>query len=75
LNAQGEEEEESLRVHAFFDMSVLEVFVNGRTAISTRVYHPADRCYGLRFFADSIQDERQPAAVLVRAESWDGLGV
>jgi beta-fructofuranosidase len=75
LNDQGEEEEESLSVHAFFDMSVLEVFLNGRTAISTRIYHPADRCFGLRFFADSIHDDPQPAAVLVRAESWDGLGV
>ncbi|KAJ5825479.1 hypothetical protein N7474_002617 [Penicillium riverlandense] len=75
LNEQGEEQEESLRVHAFFDRSVLEVFLNGRTAISTRIYHPADRCYRLRFFANSIHDDPQPAAVLVRGESWDGLGV
>jgi beta-fructofuranosidase len=77
LNERGEEVEETLRVHAFFDSSVLEVFVNDRTVISTRIYHPADQCFGPLFFAESgagTEDER-PAAVLVRASLWDGLGI
>ncbi|KAJ5972692.1 uncharacterized protein N7479_002610 [Penicillium vulpinum] len=77
LNEGDEEVEETLRVHAFFDSSVLEVFVNDRTVTSTRIYHPADHCFGPLFFAESdagVNDE-QPAAVLVRASIWDGLGV
>ncbi|KAJ5822872.1 Glycoside hydrolase family 32 [Penicillium robsamsonii] len=77
LGEHGEEIEETLRVHAFFDSSVLEVFVNDRTVISTRIYHPADHCFGALFFAESDAgvDDGQPAAVLVRASIWDGLGV
>ncbi|KGO63736.1 Glycoside hydrolase, family 32 [Penicillium italicum] len=76
LNERGEEVEETLRVHAYFDSSVLEVFVNDRTVISTRIYHPGDRCFGPLFFAESdAGDDEQPAAVLVRASIWDGLGI
>ena len=77
LNERGEEVEETLRVHAFFDSSVLEVFVNDRTVISTRIYHPAGQCFGALFFAESDAgaNDEQPAAVLERASIWDGLGV
>ncbi|KAI9934147.1 hypothetical protein ASPWEDRAFT_103635 [Aspergillus wentii DTO 134E9] len=75
----GEEKEETLRVQAYFDKSVLEVFVNERTVISTRVYSPEDSCAGLRFFAESNSSHadsqgHNPAAVLVHANVWDGLG-
>lgn len=77
MNERGEEVEETLRVHAFLDSSVLEVFANNRTVISTRIYHPGDRCFGPLFFAesDAEADDEQPAAVLVQASIWDGLGV
>ncbi|KAJ5139074.1 uncharacterized protein N7515_003922 [Penicillium bovifimosum] len=71
---EGGEEEEMLRVHAFFDSSVLEVFVNERTVISTRIYD-TDRCFGPLFFAEDVKTDDGPAAVLVRADIWDGLGV
>jgi beta-fructofuranosidase len=87
LNESGIEIEETLQIHAFFDKSVLEVFVNGRTVISTRVYYPLERCFGVRFFAEEIDTERvtetkkscvgdceEGPALLVRAEVWDGLG-
>lgn len=54
---------------------MLEVFVNGRTAISTRVYRSEGVCCGIRFFAEGdggVVDEG--AAVLIKAEVWDGLG-
>lgn len=73
---RGVETEESLKVHAFFDRSVLEVFVNERTVISTRIYHPSDHCFEPIFFADSIdsiKSDTEPA-VLLRADIWDGLG-
>lgn len=66
--------EENLQVHAFFDRSVLEVFVNRRTAISTRVYYPSDQLCGIRCFAQSSsQSDRRPTE-LVQADVWDGLG-
>ena len=69
----GKEKEETLRIRAFFDMSVLEVFVNERTVISTRVYSSHDHCTGVRFFAES--DGGDNGAILVHADVWDGLGV
>ena len=76
LNQRGEEVEETLRVHAYFDSSVLEVFVNDRTVITTRIYYPEDHCFEPLFFAEpEAEDYEQPAAVLVQASIWDGLGV
>ncbi|KAJ6109804.1 Glycoside hydrolase family 32 [Penicillium sp. IBT 16267x] len=70
------EVEESLKVHAFFDHNVLEVFVNERTAITTRVYHPSDRCFGVRFFAEPVDDQgSKSSAVLLGADVWDRLGM
>ncbi|KAJ5753803.1 uncharacterized protein N7511_007956 [Penicillium nucicola] len=74
---EGQEIEETLRVHAFFDASVLEVFVNDRTVISTRIYYPDDCCFGPIFFAegDTTPNEGQPAATLLQVDIWDGIGV
>ncbi|KAJ5246908.1 Glycoside hydrolase family 32 [Penicillium chermesinum] len=75
VDDQGTATEERLQIHAFFDKSVLEVFVNSRTVICTRVYYPSDRLYGIRYFAkSSYQDDHTPST-LVHAEVWDGLGV
>ncbi|CEO58450.1 Putative Glycosyl hydrolases family 32 superfamily [Penicillium brasilianum] len=79
LNEKGVEIEESLHIHAFFDKSVLEVFVNGRTVISTRIYHPSEKCFGIRFFAEEeascahSETGNDAPASLTRAEVWDGL--
>lgn len=64
--ATGEESEERLRVQAFFDGSVLEVFVNERTAITTRVYTADARCVGLALFAEGD-------AQVTKCSVWDGL--
>ncbi|RMZ90937.1 hypothetical protein DV736_g1834, partial [Chaetothyriales sp. CBS 134916] len=62
-------EREEFEIHAFFDESVLEVFANGRTTISTRVYPASRRCWGIRFWAeDSSQESR-----LLSARAWDEL--
>ena len=37
---ETEEHEEPLRIQAFYDASVLEIFVNDRTVISTRIFIP-----------------------------------
>jgi beta-fructofuranosidase len=71
---------EPLQIHAYFDASVLEVFVNSRTVISTRFYTPhAQVCTGLKFFASATESQLEPStsatAVLLRADVWDGLSV
>ncbi|GKZ49622.1 hypothetical protein AbraIFM66951_002193 [Aspergillus brasiliensis] len=73
----GEHKEETLQIHAFWDTSVLEVYVNERTVISTRIYLPPDqasRCE-LHFFAEGETDHDEPPAVVLQADSWDGLGL
>lgn len=71
--------EETLRIRALFDASVLEVFVNERTAISTRIYNVSETdCPAgttLRFFAVSPVSEGNDATVakLLHATAWDGL--
>lgn len=70
----GNEVEETLQIRAIFDKSVLEVFVNERTVISTRIYVDGDRCFQLGFFAEGGSvDDVEPAAILLRAQVWDGL--
>ncbi|KAH7007130.1 hypothetical protein EDB80DRAFT_684377 [Ilyonectria destructans] len=72
---QFEETEEALQVHAFFGKHVLEVFVNERTVISTRIYHLSDQCVELRFFAQSIINcPEDKAIVLLQVTAWDGHG-
>lgn len=70
--------EETLRIRAIFDKSVLEVFVNERTATSTRVYVDEDRCFELGFFAEGGLNGIEGSlfevpAMLLRAQAWDGL--
>ncbi|OQU98209.1 Glycosyl hydrolase family 32 domain-containing protein [Cladophialophora immunda] len=49
---------ENLQIHVFFDESVLEVFVNSRCVITTRIYPPGKRCFGVRFWAeDEVEHE------------------
>ncbi|KUL85294.1 hypothetical protein ZTR_07931 [Talaromyces verruculosus] len=81
------EAEETLHIRAIFDVSVLEVFVNERTALSTRIYHAYGarqervdidgQDFGLYFFADHMSGESidDPPARLLRATVWDGLSL
>lgn len=67
----GLEETEPLEISVWRDNSVLEVFVNQRTVISTRLYIDDETC-GIRFFADDGEDPVQSS--LLCASLWDGLG-
>lgn len=64
----GKESEEQLRVHAFYDGSVLEVYVNERVAITTRVYLEGQSCSEIEFFAEGSDE-----CTLEEATVWDGL--
>ena len=46
----GYESREELSIHAFFDASIMEVFVNGRTAITTRIYTESATCFTMKPF-------------------------
>lgn len=69
----GEEKEESLHVRAFYDKSVLEIFVNSRTAISTRVYPHLDRVFGLEISAEALLPDQEVVADIKTGTVWDGL--
>lgn len=62
--------EEKLKVHIFYDKSVLEVFVNERAVITTRVYLQDTGCSGIEFFAEPADGG---SVVLEEATVWDGL--
>ena len=77
----GEETTEPLRIRAWRDNSVLEVFVNERTAISTRLY-AAEETVGIRFFAEDgaatssvASASAKPSSQLLGATLWDGIAV
>lgn len=74
--------EEDLRIQIWRDNSVLEVFVNGRTAISTRLY-AAEETIGIQFFADELpmfaaqssdHENLGGKSSLLYATLWDGIG-
>ena len=51
---------------------MLEVFVNGRTAITTRIY-AGDENFELAFFAED--EDGAGRSELVSATLWDGIGL
>ncbi|KAL3450779.1 glycosyl hydrolase [Aspergillus insuetus] len=72
------ETEEPLRIHALFDTSVLEIFVNERTALTTRIYQVGEKgekpvCVGLQFFAEEDGARETSSSRLLCATVWDGL--
>ncbi|KAH8705317.1 glycosyl hydrolase [Talaromyces proteolyticus] len=82
VSSWGTETEETLRIHAVFDVSVLEILVNERTTLSTRIYHTSKKsskpaCVGLYFFAERLGDQKEcdhgTATRLLHATVWDGL--
>lgn len=79
--SSGEESTETLDIRAWRDNSVLEVFVNGRTAISTRLY-AAEETFGMRFFAEDelsstrvLQTSHIGPTELQFANLWDGISI
>lgn len=69
VQADGSVRREQLQIQAFFDESVLEVFVNDRCAFATRIYPATKRTYGIRFWADDETGQSR----LLSAKAWDGL--
>lgn len=61
---------ENLQIRAWFDESVLEVFVNDRCTFATRIYPATKRCWGIKFWAE---DDGPQQSMAVEARAWDGL--
>ena len=59
----GDVKRETLNVRIFFDVSVLEIFVNDRVAITTRVYPESGKCVGA--------DAWGRRAEIVRCIGWE----
>ncbi|RPA76422.1 Arabinanase/levansucrase/invertase [Ascobolus immersus RN42] len=66
IDIEGTEKEETLDIHIFQDMSVVEVFVNKRTCISTRLYGVIGRCFG----AEVIGEDEGVCSMLMKMNVW-----
>lgn len=68
---------EPLSIRVWRDSSVLEIFVNDRTAISTRIY-TAQETVGVRLFAEDgvagPELSNTGSSKLLYATVWDGIG-
>lgn len=64
-------EHESLDIRLFFDVSVLEIFVNERVVISTRVYPESGKCFGLQPFATYREDGGNDKVETKRCIAWE----
>jgi beta-fructofuranosidase len=75
-NAESNQDvEETLNIRAFCDASVLEVFVNERVAITTRIYSEIKACTGIIFFAHgSAAVEGAEVAEVSECQVWDAVG-
>ena len=62
----GNVKRETLDLRIFFDVSVLEIFVNDRVAITTRVYPDSGKCFGVDAWI-----EGGGYAEIVRREAWE----
>ncbi|KAH7019662.1 glycoside hydrolase family 32 protein [Ilyonectria destructans] len=74
---------EDLDFHVFFDVSVLEVFVNDRVAMTTRVYPEEGSVYGIRLWVgdDERSSSKDPKGVegtmatLRSCDIWELQGI
>jgi beta-fructofuranosidase len=57
--SNGVVEQETLDIRLFFDTSILEVFINERVAITTRIYPESGKCFGVRPFAKYLLDDER----------------
>ncbi|THX80430.1 Arabinanase/levansucrase/invertase [Aureobasidium pullulans] len=61
---------ENLDTKIFFDVSVLEIFVNSRTVITTRIYPESGKCYGISPFVVNEKDV-ESCARMDRFKVWE----
>ena len=54
----GDLQTETLDLKIFYDVSVLEIFVNDRVVITTRVYPDSGTCFGVEAFGNDLGEVR-----------------
>jgi len=59
---------EDLEIRVFFDVSVIEVFINNRTVITTRVYPESGNCFGVMPF---VVGKGRDGVEMSRCEVWE----
>lgn len=63
----------ALNIRIFHDQSVMEVFCDDRTCLTTRVYTESTGLYGIRLFAEGFSDEDRGILAEFCGTVWDGL--
>jgi beta-fructofuranosidase len=62
-------------VKIFYDVSVLEVFINGRTVLTTRIYPESGKCFGvLPFVVVGEEREVEGLARVEKCQIWELRG-
>jgi beta-fructofuranosidase len=62
-------------VRIFYDVSVLEVFINGRTVLTTRIYPESGKCFGvLPFVVVGEQREVEGQVRVEKCQVWELKG-
>jgi beta-fructofuranosidase len=66
---------ENLEVKIFYDVSVLEVFINGRTVLTTRIYPESGKCFGvLPFVVVGDEREAEDEVKVEKCQIWELRG-
>lgn len=68
-STSGAVEQEALDIRVFYDVSVLEVFVNECTAVATRLYPDEAICFGIEVFEES--EGGGEGSTWRRSECWE----
>ena len=64
--------QETLDLRVFFDTSILEIFVNERVALTTRIYPESSKCYGVQPFVEYKKEPRDgERARVVYLRAWE----
>ncbi|KKP03051.1 hypothetical protein THAR02_04820 [Trichoderma harzianum] len=70
--ATGKNDQETLDIRIFFDVSILEIFVNERVVITTRIYPESGKCYGLQPFVEHHQGSiGSNESIVSRCIGWE----
>lgn len=67
----GKKDQETLDIRIFFDVSVLEIFVNERVVITTRIYPETGQCYGLQPFVKYTEGSTGNEPIISRCVGWE----
>ena len=70
-NQASTAQQEALEITILFDASVLEIFINNRVAITTRVYPATAKCFGVRAFAECLPSETDGQSRVLDCECWE----